>query len=124
MTINVNREQIHQMIDTLPEDSLLVLVQFVEFLQFQRGEHSQKTRLEIQPSPELLKLIEHIQQTQPDPSRIVWPTKSRSDYSAPLGAQPETTLDVEAWNRQWDELEAKMEADSLAHEARERQQES
>jgi hypothetical protein len=112
------------MIDTLPEDSLLVLAQFVEFLQFQR-EHSQKTtRLEIQPSPQLLKLVECIQQTPPDPNRIIWPTKSWSDYSAQLDVQPETTLDVETWNRQWDELEAKMEAESLAHEAYERQQES
>lgn len=138
MTIFVKKEILHQIIDDLPENQLLELAKFVEFLlsEGQQGASNfglwDLTEEDSLDAPQhmsagddlsdLNEVIQAIKNTPPNDQAITLPTKTWTEYAAEITLEADDTLDVEAWNKSWDVIEEEMETDSLAHEEIERRE--
>jgi len=115
MTVMAIREQLHQLIDTLPETYLLELWRLIQRLQLFWSD---------KPTPsndsELLKLVAQIKNTPPRLSNVTLPTKSGATCIE-INHNVMNEVEVNDWNEQWDSIEAEMKAHSLAHELAEQQ---
>ncbi len=142
MTVFVKRETLHQLIDDLPEQQLLELAKFVEFLSSKNQQSASSFDLwapavfdKIKDRPDapqdipagddlydLNEVVRAIKNTPLNEQAITFPTKTWAEYAAEITGEEDISLDVAAWNETWDEVEAEMEASSLAHEEFERQE--
>jgi len=122
MTIATKRKKLHRMIDAFPEKHLSVLAGFADMLQLQARHNNSMPGGRVDDEETLVDLVEKIQNTPFNPDNVSEPTKSWADYVVEANDPPDTPFDAPAWNKQWDEIEARMKAASLAHEELERQQ--
>lgn len=71
------------------------------------------------PTPE--EVVAKIQSLSKDAANIESAQEPLIDGLKRSHAVPEPAFDVQEWNRQWDELEARMKQEELAHERLEQQ---
>ena len=62
-------------------------------------------------------VVATIQSLPKDSANIEFATKPLADGLNSSCSLPDQTFDVQAWNQQWDEFEAKMKQEELEHEA-------
>jgi hypothetical protein len=128
MTVLVERETIHQLIDDLSERQLLEVARFIEFLLSgveKSVELSDEADRDVPAEDNLVDLngiIQVIKNTPPNAQAITLPAKTWTEYAAEITEEADVSLDVAAWNKNWDVVETEMEASSLAHEEIERQE--
>jgi predicted DNA-binding protein (UPF0278 family) len=128
MTVLVERETIHELIDDLSERQLLEVARFIEFLLSgveKSVELSDEAGRDVPAEDNLVDLnqiIQVIKNTPPNTQAVTLPTKTWAEYAAEITEEADVSLDVAAWNKNWDVVETEMEASSLAHEEIERQE--
>ncbi len=121
MTVRIQREALHQVIDKLPENALIELTTFIEFLQFKIGQNQQKWDLgELEDYPTLEEVVAKIKRTPKNPANIQPARESLAEGLANSPYERDPHFDVTSWNEQWDEVEAEMKAQELAHEQSEK----
>lgn len=127
MTINAKRETLYQLIEDLSESNLLEVTKFIESLLTQKEPENNQEVIgeslwaEVEDQTVILdNLIEAISKTPPNDQAITLPAKNWTDFVANtftrIDKDATDKFDFAAWDQQWDVLEAKMEANSLAHE--------
>ena len=121
MTLKIQRKALHQTIDKLPESALMELTAFVEFLQFKTRQKQQVEELdELEEGLTLEEVVAKIKHTPKNPANIQPATESLAEGLAASPYEQDPHFDVTSWQKQWDEVEADMKAQELAHEQSEK----
>ncbi len=121
MTVEIQRELLHQTIDKLPENALMELTVFIEFLQFKIQQSQQIGGLdEAEDQPTLEEVVAKIKRTPKNPANFQPATESLAEGLANSPYEHDPHFDAASWNEQWDEVEAEMKAQELVHEQSEK----
>jgi hypothetical protein len=110
MTITMQRQTLHQMIDQLPEARLLDLTRLLELWQ--------STALAVEVVPDLT-LDELVAQIQHGPKAMAGIIAATVPLDEVLTYQADATFDAQAWDEQWQAIEVQLDlAEELHAQAR------
>lgn len=103
---------------TLPVGEPVRVILLVKENGYQNGHQKETT---VEPSS-LEELVAEIKRMPPNPANITPGSGQLGEKLKHPVTDPDPDFDLEAWTKEWDEVEAKMETESLAHEEAELQE--
>lgn len=77
---------------------------------------NQTDTVEMVDEPSVEEVVARIQQLGPNPANIKPASGLLGQHLAELIEESDPTFDLEQWQKEWDQIEAAMEADEAAHE--------
>jgi len=120
MNVIEQRKTLQEMIEKLPAPQLMMVTEYVAYLQSSWLSWEEMPAIQDQS---LLQLIETICQTPFNPDNVTLPTKYMDTHFSELECQQSNPLvDPTQWDREWDQLEAQWKSERLSHETLEREQ--
>lgn len=116
----ITKEMLKTEIDKVPERYLDVVYRIIRSLTlpFDSVLPAQKPSGD---APTAEQVVTKIQSLPKDPANIERATKSLAEALACPNGEPDPTFDVQEWNQQWDDFEAKMKQQELENEASEQE---
>lgn len=77
---------------------------------------AQADTVEVVDEPSVEEVVARIQQLGPNPANIKPASGLLGQHLAELIQESDPTFDLEQWQKEWDRIEAAMDADEAAHE--------